>query len=285
LIALPDINRGGLAADGAGLVDPRRERVDRAQQRVDGHGGGDVGGAGQPLGAGEREGEHGGGALRAVDQREPFLRPERHRREPGPLQRLAAGHAVDGFAFADEDQGEMRQRREVAAGAHRAAARHARMDAAIEQRQQRLERLDANARVAFGEHVGAQRHGGAHAAHRQRRVDAGGMTAQQIQLQRGEIRRVDARLGEIAEAGIDAVHRRVAGGQLIDHGPRRGDPIARRGREADVGASVGDGEQIGQFEMIAVEEDHSLQTTYTETLKHRNTEMTLGLAKRLSVFP
>jgi hypothetical protein len=166
----------------------------------------------------------------------------------------------------------MRKRREITAGANRAAAGHARMHATVEQRQQRLERFEADARVAFGQHVGAQRHGRAHGAHRQRRVHAGGMAAQQIQLQRREIGLVDSRLGEIAEAGVDAVDRRVAAGALVDHGARRGHAIARRGRQAHGGAVIGDGEQVGDVEMIAVEEDHrctqlTQKPGYTETRK------------------
>jgi hypothetical protein len=123
------------------------------------------------------------------------------------------------------------------------------MDAAIEQGEQRLQGFDADARKPFGQHVGTQRHRGAHRAHRQRGVDARGVTAQQVELQRGEIRLVDARLGKIAEPGVDAVDRGIAGGLGVDHRPRRGDARARVGRKPDLGAIVGNGEQVGQREM------------------------------------
>ena len=101
----------------------------------------------------------------------------------------------------------------------------------VEQREQRLERLDANAGEALRQHVRAQRHRRAHGAHRQRLADAGGVAAQQIQLQRGELRRAGSRLGERAEAGVDAVDRRVAVG-ACDR-PRR----ARRDASRAAGAS------------------------------------------------
>ena len=84
---------------------------------------------------------------------------------------------------------------------------HARMHAAVERRDQRVERLDANAGEAFGQHIGAQRHRRAHGADRQRLVDAGGVAAQQVDLQLRQIVAVDARFGERAEAGVDAVDR------------------------------------------------------------------------------
>jgi hypothetical protein len=75
------------------------------------------------------------------------------------------------------------------------------------------------------------------------------VTAQQVQLQRRQIVRVDARLGEVAEAGIDAVDGVGAGGFPIDDGSRRGDAGARLGCERHLGTVVGNGEQIGDREL------------------------------------
>ena len=73
-----------------------------------------------------------------------------------------------------------------------------------------------------------------------------------------EVGLVDARLGEIAEAGVDAVDRRVAGGLRIDHGARRGDARPRVRREADRSPRVvGNREQVDERrDAIAVEQDH-----------------------------
>ena len=60
--------------------------LDRALQRVDRERGGDIRGARQPLGAGQRQRGDGGRHLRAVDEREPLLRAERDGGKPGSRQ-------------------------------------------------------------------------------------------------------------------------------------------------------------------------------------------------------
>ena len=221
---------------GPGGVNPRFERRNRAAQRVDGQRGDDVGGAGQTGRGVHGQRQHGRRGLGAVDQRQSFLGRRPYRREAGCAQRLAGGppgRAVPHVAFADQGQGDVRERRQVAAGPDRAAARHVGMDAGVEQREQRLERLDADARVALGQHVGAQRHRRAHRAHRQRLADAGGVAAHQVHLQGVEVGAVDARLRERPEAGVDAVDRRVAVGRAIDDGAGRDDRRARLCAERD----------------------------------------------------
>ncbi len=242
--------------------------MDRAQQRVDRHGRRHIRGAAQALGVGQRQRQHRGRELRAVDEREAFLRAELDRRQAVRGERREPGHAVHRFALADQHQREVRERREIAAGPHRAAARHARVHAVVEQREQRVERLDADAGISFRQHVGAQRHRRAHRAHRERRIDAGGMTAQQVQLQLREVGLVDPRFREIAEAGVHAVDRRITGGLRLHHRARRRHARARVGREADLDAIVGDGEQVGEFEMRTVEKNHRHQFRTEPSLRY-----------------
>ena len=86
--------------------------------------------------AGQRQrGRH----LRAVEQRQAFLRAEHEGREAdarASLRRRRSRVAVGrrGLAFADQHAGQVRQRRQVARGADRALARNARQHAGIEQR-------------------------------------------------------------------------------------------------------------------------------------------------------
>ena len=63
----------------------------------------------------------------------------------------------------------------------------------------------------------------AHRAHRQRLADAGGVAAQQVELQRAERVARNRGLGQRAEAGVDAVDRRRRRGVTIDdaRAPRR----------------------------------------------------------------
>ena len=106
------------------------------------------------------------------------------------------------------------------------------------------------------------------------------MTAQQVHLQPGEIGPVDPRFGKVAEAGVDAVDRGVAVGLRHDDGPRRGNALTRRRRQSHHSAIVGDGDQIGEFEMGTVKQDHAVNKRDTEAL---NTETPLprdALAER-----
>ena len=80
----------------------------------------------------------------------------------------------------------------------------------VEQRDQRVERLEPDAGEALRQHVRAQRHRRAHGADRQRLADAGRVAAQQVELQRFERVGRDLDVGERAEAGVDAVGRLVA---------------------------------------------------------------------------
>ena len=84
----------------------------------------------------------------------PSFGAERDRREARRAARAAApgtcAVAVPRLALADEHEREVRERREVAARADRAAARHDRVHAAVQQREQRLERLDAGCRRSRG---------------------------------------------------------------------------------------------------------------------------------------
>jgi hypothetical protein len=73
-----------------GIVNPRLERMDRTAQRVDRHGGGDVGRPRELFGRSQRQRQHRGRGLRPVDQRQPLLRAERDRLQSGTLQRLCA---------------------------------------------------------------------------------------------------------------------------------------------------------------------------------------------------
>ena len=80
-------------------------------QRLDAHRCGDVGGAHQHVEIGERQHQHPEHAVGAVDQRQPFLGPQRDRRNAG------GGHRLGALTFADQGERDVRQRREVAAGA------------------------------------------------------------------------------------------------------------------------------------------------------------------------
>ena len=167
------------------------ERAHRAAQPVDRERGRDVRRARQAFGAGNGQRRHRGRWLRAVDERQPFLGAQRDRREPRGGECLTAtyeGHRVadPGLTLADEDERQVGKRREIATRANRAAARHARVDAVVEEVQQPLERRAPDAREALGQDVRPQRHRGTDGSNRQGVTDAGGVAAQEVHLQRAE---------------------------------------------------------------------------------------------------
>ena len=70
------------------------------------------------------------------------------------------------------------------------------------------------------------------------------MAAQQVDLQRAKRVPGDSRLGQRAEARIDAVDRRVAERLTVDDRPRRVHARHGLGREPDDGVVVGDGQEV-----------------------------------------
>ena len=113
------------------------------------------------------------------------------------LQRLRAGNARASrraFAFADQHQRQMRQRRQIAACAHAALRRHQRRDAAVQHLADRVDDNCADAGVSLGERIGAQQHHGAGFSDGKRFADADRMRAHQDSLAvRESVRRQCAR--------------------------------------------------------------------------------------------
>jgi hypothetical protein len=145
--------------------------------------------------------------------------------------------------------------RASAAGADRAAARHDRVNARVQRVDQAVECRAPDAGVALREDVGAQRHHRAHGARRQRLADAGRMAAQQVALQRAEGAARNLDLRQRAEAGVDAVGRRVAGGRPLDHRPGGVDRRAGARVERDRRALVRDRRQLLECQACAVKND------------------------------
>ena len=99
----------------------------------------------------------------------------------------------------------MGERREIARGSHRAASRHNRQHALLEECEQQLHRLDARSRVALGEGVRAQKHRRADDLVGIRVADSARMRPQQAQLELRGLLLGNRDSDEAAEAGVDAV--------------------------------------------------------------------------------
>jgi hypothetical protein len=108
----------------------------------------------------------------------------------------------------------------------------------------------AHARSAGSERVGAENQDRPHDVFRQRWTDADGMTTHEIPLQRAEVVVRDAHSREVAESGVDAVHRIVGLSDLRDdpcgllHLALRGAVEANRDIASGYRDDVGDGQVV-----------------------------------------
>ena len=254
------------------------ERVER--QRAD-----HVGALHQAAGVREREPAHGGDELGAVDERQALLGLEDERRESGGPQRLGRGHKApldEALALADEHERQVRERGEVAARAHRALRGDDRVHAPVEHRDQSLERLEANSRETFREDVRAQQHERPGVAGLERRPDARRVRAHEIDLQLEQLRGRNVDVGEVAEAGGDAVDDVAALDGRVHHSARGPHGVARRFCESHFAAVARHGLEPGEIERRAVDhERRGLRERAHRTPGHANTRVHLvGRPKR-----
>src|SRR5829696_7841226 len=188
---------------------------------------------------------------------ETFLRGKLDRREARAGERLARRQprAVEKeLALADERGGEMRERREIARRPDRALPRHDRDEPALEAGEEMGQRRPAHPGGALAEIGDLERHRQAHDRRRQRLADPGGVRQHELALQLREILVRDAHRGELSEAGVDAVDRRVLRQDRVD---RRG-PGLDRGAAALVeqdGRAEIDCAPIGERHRAGAEED------------------------------
>ena len=165
--------------------------------------------------------------------------------EPGLGQGRAAGHdgrPVPGLAFAHQQQGHVRQGRQVAGGADAALAGDHRQHAAVEALGQELDGLGPDPGMGLQQAVDAGGHQGPGLLLGQRLAHAGGLAADQVQLQLGQLPGRDDHGGELAEAGVDAVDRPALVQDPLDDLAVLHHPGQRRGVEGD-GLASGDARQ------------------------------------------
>jgi hypothetical protein len=107
----------------------------RAEERFQGHGAGNVGKAREPRCAPQCERADCGQRLRPVQECEAFLALQAHWLDARAVERLTAWQpvaAIHRFALAYDAKGQVRQRREIAAGADRSLLGNQRVHAAIQ---------------------------------------------------------------------------------------------------------------------------------------------------------
>ena len=202
----------------------RRECTQAPGEGVDGHRRGQVGGVQHHLQPVQGQHAHGQHLRGTVVQRQAFLVGQRHRRQAGPAQCLGAGQALAGeerLATAEQDDGQVRQWRQIARGTDRTQRRHHRHHAGVEHRGERLQGFNADARMALEQGVDADAQhrphhlGGHRLAHAHRVGDD--QVVLQLLVQRTPGRRgagqlVAQRMGAKQLVGIGA----EAGGHPVD---------------------------------------------------------------------
>src|SRR6202042_597717 len=107
------------------------------------------------------------------------------------------------------------QRRQVAARPDRAALWDERHDVVVEEVEHTLDELDAHARVALRQAVGAQEHRHAGDLGRGDRTGADAHEPEDVLLQPGRLARGDLAVRAVAETGRNPVDRYLLGDQLI----------------------------------------------------------------------
>ncbi|OXC72128.1 hypothetical protein BSU04_43375 [Caballeronia sordidicola] len=157
------------------------------------------------------------GSLRAVEQRKTFFSLQRQRFEAGyaqPVQRTRP-LATDGdFANTEQRRRHMRKRRQIARCAHRTLDRDDRQDIGVEQRDQRVDHLAADARMPAPQARHLQRDQQPHDRSRHGFAHAHGMRQHQIALQQFELIGGNVGARQTAETRVDSVGRLALGGDV-----------------------------------------------------------------------
>lgn len=250
---------GDLAGVGAGAVDAIVEGGGGTAEGVEGEGAGGVGGFEEVFGIEEGEtagGEHG---LGAVDERDAFLGLEGEGFDAGFGEGFGPGEAaaeIEGGAFADEDESDVGEGGEVAAGADAASGGGDGGDAFVQESEEAFGDLGADAGEAPGEDVGADEHDGADDGFGEGVADATGVGAEDVVLKGFEAAGVDADIGELAEAGVDAIDGAVLEGEGFDDGAGLAHALEGVVGELDLFAGAGHGADLFEAEALPVESNH-----------------------------
>ena len=201
--ALPGVGAEPLQVVGQHLV--------RAQEGLDGHRGRDVGSGEEHLEVRESQHQHAEHAVGAVDEREPFLLGQLHRREPGRSERVGSRHqrtrAITHVTLAHQRECDVRQRCEITGAAERSVLAHSRQDPGVHHGGVSLRGRRAHSGASGGEGVQAQQHRRAHHLGLNLRTPTRGVRADERLLQMGPRLRRDVHGGECTEPCRDAVRR------------------------------------------------------------------------------
>ena len=160
----PEIGRGrGLAGDRPGRVDPRLEGVKGDPRSASTDIAATMSAARQPLGVEQASASTAVLACVPLMRARPSFGRSVTAERPAHARRPIRGHAgpfsvVEHASLAHENERQVRERRQIAACADRAATRHSRMTTPAFNSTAARRASRAEPRVALGEHIGPQRH-------------------------------------------------------------------------------------------------------------------------------
>ena len=222
----------GLVARG---VDARIQERVRGAARIDGERGGAHGGAEQGVRIVERQRADRAHVVRAVDERQTFLRMERLGPEVHGAERIARRHPLSAevrLAFAEEPERQVRERSQVAGGAHRTARRHHGVHAGIQHGDDQFHQLRPHRAVCAREACRQDHHHAADHFLLCRITDTGGVAPHEVHLQRVEVGIGHAHPRQRTEPGVDPVHGFARTHPALQRSPRGGDRRACLRHEA-----------------------------------------------------
>ena len=247
-----------LALLGADGVDAGVEGGKEGGEGLHGHGGGDVGQLGPPIQVVPHQGADGGHALGAVDEGQALLGQQMVGLDAGPRHGLGPGELlplIPGFPPAQDHQGHMGQRRQIARRAQGALAGHHGGHALVEHVQQALDELPADAGVALDQSVGPQEHHGPDHFLREGVAHGHAVAQDQVLLELGALLMAHVHLGEFAEAGGDAVDPAILLQDLFHQGTGPVDGLITAFAQPHRGILSGNGHHLLDGQALSVHND------------------------------
>ena len=130
------------------------------------------------------------------------------------LCRFAPRSAIVHLTFAYQRQGDVSQLHQVSAGSHAAMSGDKGIDASVDKGHEQVYQFAMDARFALQKRTDARQHGCLHIAIFQRLPCTGGMTADDVVLQVGEMPVVYAPLRHRTKPRIDAINHPIFGKTL-----------------------------------------------------------------------
>jgi len=224
-------------------VDPRVECGVRSHERFERHGASDVGQAREARRIEDREGAVPGHEVRAVEEREPFLRLEDEGAHARAGQRLGGGNlpvAVRYRAVAEETECHVSERRQISRRPDRPQLGHDGMDAPVQARDHRFDDRGPHSGRAARQGGGKQEHDRSHVRLREGRAHAPGVAQDEVPLEVGTRAWWNDDVLELPDAGRDSVDCLRARRQPIDEGAAGAQGLLRTRGQRNLLTPAGD---------------------------------------------